>query len=331
MNGRQGFGTGRKKLLATLATLLVAGGAILLIDQWRRAAEPAPEPEVELEQIANTLGMRVVTPESQAARLLPVLQTIPALANGELALGEVLYREDDQHALWLLEYQITATLLHKPTGPVFRRHQGELTRLAIVIWRRDAALPDWDGDSRSATPDDWNQTVVDRIQRIEDLWISTRGEWLVAHARGLSFGLQEKIQRQQSKEFLPGLRNSALAIDAQRVIDVANLLSPALPALPRVYRIDVDVRLPAVRKPDIGPRLQTIREEQAAKIEAMRADIDARNAQLRERMRVDAEARRQQLQQRISASAEGARATATPAQPDSNADGRMQTEESHQE
>ena len=104
------------------------------------------------------------------------------------------------------------------------------------------------------------------------------------------------VQRQQSAEFQPGLRNSALPVDAQRVVDVANLLSPELPSLPRVYQIAVDVKLPEVSKPDLSARLQAIREEQAAKRAAMRAEIDARNTALREKMAADNAAVRQRRQ-----------------------------------
>ncbi len=302
MHMRRGFGSGRKKFLAALAVVMMAGGAILLIDQWQRGTKPPIDPDVELRQIADQLGMQVVTAESQSARLLPVLQSLPTLGSGELALGEVLYREDDQHALWLLEYQISATLLRNPTSAAFRRHQGELTRLAVVIWRRDAAWANWDGDSLRTPPDTWSEDALERIRHIEDLWISTRGEWLIAHARGLASGLQEMVQRQQSTEFQPGLRNSALPVDAQRVVDVANLLSPELPELPRVYQIAVDVKLPEVGKPDLSARLQAIREEQAVKRAAMRAEIDARNTALREKIAADNAALEQRMRQRSTAS-----------------------------
>ena len=138
MHMRRGFGSGRKKFLAVLAVVMMAGGAILLIDQWQRGAKPPIDPDLELRQIAEQLGMQVVTAESQSAVCCrPAVAADPR--QWRTRTRRSVYREDDQHALWLLEYQISATLLRNPTSAAFRRHQGELTRLAVVIWRRDAA------------------------------------------------------------------------------------------------------------------------------------------------------------------------------------------------
>jgi hypothetical protein len=302
-----GFGSGRKKLLLALGMVIVTGSAILLIDEWLRSQHAEISAPAELQQIANGLGMQVVSADSQSTRLLPLLQSIPALSGNSLALGDVLMRDDADHTLWLVEYQQDATLLHSPSGTGARRQRGELTRLAIVLWRRNAHLPIWEGSSDRELPSAWDRDIQQRLGRIDDLWISTGGELLVARARGLDFGLQEMVQRQQSAEFLPGLRNSSLAIDTQRVLDLAQRMTPALPALAPVYRPLVEVNLPETRAPDIRARLQPILQQRAAERAAVDAEIAARNAAAREEMAARSEASYQAMRDHLDASRENLR------------------------
>lgn len=284
------FSTGQRRLLAICAVVIVLGGGVLLVDELFVRKAP-PSLQDALPAVADRLGLALSFDSPDAALLTERLAALSELGVTAARIGPVLSRADSAHRLWLFEFGVDDTLLvsTRPQGGA-RRHRGELQRLGMIVQFPRAELPRWVQDSGAAPMPPWTDEALARLGRIEDLQIATDGEFVVAVARPGAFGLYELSARQRSAEFYPGLLNSALPIDAQRVLDLTALLMPERPALPRLNRIDVQVRLPDVRPPNISAHVEKVQAEQRVEMDALRARMEAERESMRARMDADREA-----------------------------------------
>jgi Skp family chaperone for outer membrane proteins len=299
-----GFSTGQRRLLAICAAVIVLGGGVLLVDELFIREAPLSLQDA-LPAVAERLGLALSFDSPDAGLLAERLAALPELGVPAARIGPVLSRADSAHRLWLFEFGVDETLLvsAQPQGGA-RRHSGELQRLGMIVQLPRAELPRWVQDSAPAPTPPWTAEALARLGRIEDLQIATDGEFVVAVARPGAFGLYELTARQRSPEFYPGLLNSALPIDAQRVLDLTALLMPERPALPRLNRIDVQVRLPEIRPPNISAHVEKVQAEQRAEMDALRSQMEAE----RETMRAQMEAERKARSARLDAEREALRA-----------------------
>lgn len=286
----------QRRVLAICLVVTVLASGILAIDALVVRATPSTGPDrigpsapttsadaaPTLESVAVQLGLAIDQDPAVARELRQVLDAVPELGAAGAGIGPVLARAGTGHRLWLLEVQVEETMMVGHTGSARRRHTGELRRLAIVLRLDGAQLPDWHQDQSAPAPaPPWTPAALARLARIEDLQLASHGPYLVAVARPGRLALLEKVQRERSVEFHPGLLNSALAIDAQRVIDVANLLDTGRAAVPRIYTVEVEVKLPEPGQPDLASGMQASRVAMQADIERLRAE----RAQHQERYR----------------------------------------------
>jgi hypothetical protein len=279
-------GLQRRVLIACTMVLVLAGGILAVDAVFVRvapaagadldgpSAPPASAPAAPaLESVARELGLAVDEDPAAVRELRRVLDALPELGAAGAGIGPVLARTGAGHRLWLLEVEVEETLMVGYTGSAQRQHTGALRRLAIVLRLDGAQLPRWQQDQSAPAPaPPWTPAALARLARIEDLHLASNGPYLVAVARPDRFALLEKVQRERSVEFHPGLLNSALAIDVQRVIDIANLLETDPAPVPRVYGVDVEVKLTGVRRPNLSARLQASRATMQADIERLRAE-----------------------------------------------------------
>jgi len=195
----------------------------------------------------------------------------------------VLWREDAAHRLWVFEFKASELVMVSSNAlRPLQRHRAGVTRLGIAVELKDVSLPGWNVLQGIDWPPPWTAEAIARAERIEDLWLGMDGPFVVALARPDRFPLHEMVARNISPEFHPGLLNSALAIDVQRVVDVVNLLDTSAPPLPRVYRIEgIEVKLPAVARPDFSsafPRRGVEPGQAPVSLEHVRAESEARMA-----------------------------------------------------
>lgn len=299
----------QKLLLLSCAVIIVIGSAILLIDRFF-VREPALPTSESLPPIAERLGLSLDVDPADRALLLEVLSSMPDIAGEVVSIETVMRRADADHRLWVFEFKAREVVMvtSSQLAPL-RSHSAAITRLGIVLELSGTSLPAWQqSQSESPPAPPWTPEANTRHAAIEDLWFGFAGPFVVALARPDRFALGEMVARNTSPEFHPGLLNSALAIDVQRVLDVVNRMQTGVPELARVYRIDVDVKLPPVRKPEIASRLAEIateqelareqrRKEQAEQRESFQARLQAQSEANQERlsaMRAQAQARSDQ-------------------------------------
>lgn len=335
---RAEFSGWRGRLLKVLLAVILVCAAILLIYRFF-VSGPAAEDAPSMNDIASRLGLQHVDAQSQAPTLLALLGRFKAIAGAPQSVQTVLWREDAAHRLWVFEFKASEVVMVSSNAlRPLQRHRAGVTRLGIAVELKNASLPGWNVRQGTDWPPPWTAEAIARAERIEDLWLATDGPFVVALARPDRFPLHEMVGRNISPEFHPGLLNSALAIDVQRVVDVVNLLDTGAPPLPRVYRIDgVEVKLPAVPRPDFSgafPRreaepgqaplsLQELRAESAAKLaealaksEVARRQIADDTAAAQAALRSDSERLRPEREQR-STDADAAGRTRDGAPPDS--------------
>jgi hypothetical protein len=297
----------QRRVLIACAVVLVLAGGILAVDALFVRAAPATGPalsgssadpavaqaEPTLASVAHQLGLVIDEDPATARELHELMAAVPELGAAEAGIGPVLARVGADHRLWLFEVQVEQTLMVGYTGSAQRQHTGELSRLAIVLRLDGAQLPSWHQDQSTPAPaPPWTPAALARLARIEDLHLASHGPYLVAVARPGRIALLEKVQRERSVEFHPGLLNSALAIDTQRVIDVANLLDTARAPVPRIYAVQVEVRLPETGRPDLGAGMRSGRAAMQADIERLRAERAQQHERYRAVLAEQAEAAR---------------------------------------
>ncbi len=280
-----------KILLIGCAVIIVVASAILLIDRFF-IREPALPLSESLPPVAERLGLSLDVDAADRALLAEVLSAMPEIAGEVVSIETVMRRTDANHRLWVFEFKAREVVMVS-SGQLtpLRTHSAGITRLGIVLELAGASLPAWQQTQPDAPPaPPWTAEADQRHALIEDLWFGFAGPYVVALARPGRFPLEELVAPNFSPEFHPGLLNSALAIDVQRVLDVVNRMHTGVPQLARVYQIDVDVKLPPVRKPELASRMAEIAREQAAAREQWRQRLAEQQAQ-REAER-DAEAAR---------------------------------------
>jgi hypothetical protein len=296
---RAAFSGGHRIVLMACAAVVVVAGGILLIDALFIRKESVPMQDA-LPVVAQRLGL-TLEPESEDSEWLSQrLQQVPQLAAADIQVGPVLTRADALHRLWLFEFGVAQTVLvsNRPQGGL-HAHQAVLDRLALVVQVHGARLPSWVQDVAPPSSPPWTAEALTRLARIEDLRLATDGEFIIAVARPGAFGLYEMMARQRSVESYPGLLNSALPIDVQRVLDIVNLIRPEQGALPPIYRIDVQVRLPEIREPQIGARMEEVRTQQRAQVAELRARLEADREAMRAKLSADSAKQREQLLRRV--------------------------------
>jgi hypothetical protein len=293
----------QRTLLAASALVIVLGGGLLLLDALFDRTPPAMTHTTEgnastadeaLAEVASSLGLQLNIASPDADMLQKALASFPELGVADARVEAVMSRADAQHRLWLFEFEVDETLLIAPaSGAGHHSHRGTLTRLGIAIQQKHARYPRWIQDEHAEMLAPWNAGARERLARIEDLRLAMQGEFVIAIARPRGFGLLEQMQRERSVEFHPGLRNSALGIDVQRVLDVVNLLDPGATPLPSIHHVEVDVDLSRVRKPQIAARLDAIRAQQERDLAALRQTLAAQRDGGRARADSDAASEKQ--------------------------------------
>ncbi len=271
-------------LIGCLAVIPIAAG-ILLIDRLFIREPPLP-PEELLPPVAERLGLNLEFDSPQRGFLLALLQRFEPIVGEARSVETVMWREDVSHRLWVFEFKASEVVMITDShlAPL-KRHRANITRLAIAVELKGANLPEWTVLSKDALPaPPWTVEAAERASRIEDLWLGTSGAFVIAVARPDRFALGEMVARNISPEFHPGLANSALAIDVQRVLDVVNRMDTGGAQLARVYRIDgIEVKLPEVRRPDfsgIYPRPTVAEGEAPRSIDALSAEFDSKMAEV---------------------------------------------------
>lgn len=326
---RHEFSGWRRQGLKVLLPVIALCAVILLVDRFFVSRPPAEEaPSVN--DIATRLGLQLDEDPSNAQMLRSLLGRFTPIAGSVQSVRTVLWREDAAHRLWVFEFTASEVVMVSSSSlRPLQRHRAGVTRLGIAVELKEVTLPNWSVLQGGDWPRPWTAEAIQRAQRIDDLWLATDASFVVALARPDRFPLREMVSRNISPEFHPGLLNSALAIDVQRVLDVVNLLDTDAPALARVYRIEgIEVKLPAAQRHDFsgvlprrevnpgGPPIsleqvlaesearmaaaqagadaarQTISADSAAAFSSMRADSERQLAETARRI-AEAEARRQ--------------------------------------
>jgi hypothetical protein len=317
------FGELHRLLLIGCALIIVLGGAILLVDRYF-IREPALPREQALPPIADALGLELELESADRPLLLEVLKGLPEIAGEVRSIGATMRRADSTHRLWVFEFKARNVVLlspnpHTPLLP----QTADITRLGIVLELAGSQLPTWHQQMPGLPPaPPWTEAARARLQAIEDLWFGFSGRYVLAVARPDRFALKELVDSQTSPDFHPGLRNSALAIDVQRVLDVVNRLDTGAAELARVYRIDVDVKLPPVRELDLTSGLSEIAREQAEASAQRQQRYAEQQAQFRAQLEAD-NARREQARQ---AAAEAAQLRSEQSRADREAQRQAQAE-----
>lgn len=300
---REAFGGWRGQLLKALLAVLFLCAAILLIDRFfvpRPPAEDAPA----VTDIATRLSLQHDAGQSQTATLRTLLGRFEPIAGAVQSIETVLWREDATHRLWVFEFKASEVVMVSSNRfRPLQRHRAGVTRLGVAVELKGRSLPAWSVLQDGDWPAPWTAGAIERAQRIEDLWLAMDGPFVVALARPDRFPLHEMVARSISPEFHPGLFNSALPIDVQRLVDVVNLLDTGAPPLARVYRIEgIEVKLPELRRPDLTgalPRRDGNPDAPPVSLEQLRAESEARMASARDKSEA--------LQRSLSADTDAAR------------------------
>jgi hypothetical protein len=299
------LGGPQRMLLIGCAVIIAMGSAILLIDRLF-IREPALPVSQSLPPIAEGLGMSLDVDAADRTLLLEVLNAMPGIAGEVVSIEAVMRRGDADHRLWVFEFKAREVVMISPNRfTPLQQHSAGITRLGIVLELSGASLPAWQQTQPEPPPaPPWTTEADGRHGAIEDLLFGFSGSYVVALARPDRFPLGEMVARNTSPEFHPGLLNSALAIDVQRVLDVVNRMQTGAPELARVYQLDVDVKLPPVAKPEISSRLSGILREQ----ELAREERHKQQAEQRAQFQADLEAQSVRNQERFSNMLEQSRA-----------------------
>jgi hypothetical protein len=234
---------------------------------------PADSPAADaLDAVAERHGLERVIDEPGRRAAAALLSPFAAISGEVVAIDAVMRRTDGVATLWLVDYRGRALGLRGAQG---QRHMTDVPLLAVVIELDHA--PDWPAFRQSAAtpappylPAPWHA----RLAAMSQYRMGVEGKVVAFFSQLESAALIYLAESTTSPEFHPGLRNSALAVDVQRALDLVAAL-PESPPIARFMRID-----------GARPDLPTT---DRAPLERMHADIAERQTETR---RVAEEAQR---------------------------------------
>jgi hypothetical protein len=294
---------GRASLLAFALALCVATGPALAADEEAR----------RLEALAATHSMTIDRDPATAARLRAHVERFPQVGGRAGTLGPILSRRGAAGMLHVFEYTRSGISMPGPQGRLLRAAP---TMLGIVMEIDGARpLPSWQQGEAQAPVPPHTEASLARLNRIEDLRMASAGAVILFASQRDVFVLKQITDQSTSKEFHPGLFNSALPIDVQRALDVVAAMDFGQRPFERFAVLPpVRTDLPATRSTGISERLQEIRREQDAKQEALRAEKQAQREAARARQQVQREAAQAQPKPRVEGKPPGGE-PATPTKP----------------
>lgn len=287
---------GREALLALAFALCVASGPALAADDDDDARR--------LEALAATYSMTIDRDPATAARLRAHVERFPQVGGRAGTLGPILSRRGAAGTLHVFEYTRSGISMPGPQGRLLRAAP---TMLGIVMEVDGARpLPSWQQGEAQAPVPPHTEASLARLNRIDDLRMASAGAVILFASQRDVFVLKQITDQSTSKEFHPGLFNSALPIDVQRALDVVAAMDFGQRPFERFAVLPpVRTNLPATRPTGISERLQEIRREQDAKHAALRAEQQAQREAVRAQQQSQGEALRARPQvQREAAQAQ---------------------------
>jgi hypothetical protein len=273
------------------------------------AALAADDDARRLEALAATHSMTIDRDPATADRLRAHVERFPRVGGRPGTIGPILSRRSAAGTLHVFEYTRSGVAMPGPQGRLVRAAP---TMLGIVMEVEGARpLPAWQQDEAKPPAPPHTEASLARLARIEDLRMATAGGVVLFASQRDRFVLKQLTEQSTSAEFHPGLFNSALPIDVQRALDVVAAMDFGQRPFERFSTPAVRTNLPPTRSTGIPERLQEIRREQDAKLEALRAE---QRAQREARQQAQREAGQAQPGPRVEAKPPGG-GPATPPKP----------------
>lgn len=316
-----------RRILQVCGVVIVLGLAILAYDRWVVRSDEAA-PEVRREQVAGELALEIVEDDRGLARAAVLLEPFGEIAHAVDGVEVAMRQVRSDLTLWLIEFTSRErTLIGRPGF----QPRVTVPRLAIVaVFDQD---PGWASHRQTAVddappelPGDWHP----RLAAMTDFRMGIEGPVVAFVSRIEGSALVQAVEARTSPEFHAGLLNSALRVDVQRALDIIGAM-PGAPHIDRFYRIDVDVKLPAIdrspldraaaqrneaidamrsRMKEIDIGMEKEREALRERMAEQREEMRERMAQQREQMRERSAEMRRQLQESAEASRERLRESA---------------------
>lgn len=249
---------------------------ILAIDKFV-VKRDAPSKDDRLQALVAEFGLSEGT-SADRTQLLEILATLPG---GIEAVETVVYRADDQHRLWLFEFDERKTAFYRTNKP---DSTIDVTLFGVLFeLKGDVNLPAWSQAEDAAPPvPPFTLASMGVFSRLSDYRMAMNGNSILFTTAAEGWALKQVVDQRQSVEFHPGLFNSAMKVDVQVAVDVVNALDTGLEPLPRFYVIDVpEINIQIPQTTGISNRLNKVREDMNAELEALRVQREADNERIR--------------------------------------------------
>lgn len=276
-------------LLKILAAVIVICCAILAVDRFIVRPQSDSATTDDLPAIAAEMDMelspRGTHDEQIQATTRSLAEATPGIDPAD-TVGDVFYRAGEGYELFVYEHGDERTAVHTDTN----RHTATVNRLGILIRWPAAHLPYFTAydDGRIAAGGDerlreiLTRESIERMRGFDGFTAAGGGQSLLFLADAPSSALMALAEQSTSPEFQPGLRNSALKVDVQRAVDIANLMNVSSFAVADVYTVDVGDTDIQWKKPDLTSGIDEVAAETHEKAAEIVEDFKASSAAINE-------------------------------------------------
>ncbi|MCB1607567.1 MAG: hypothetical protein KDI71_11380 [Xanthomonadales bacterium] len=265
-------------ILKICALIIVVGLAILAFDRYYVRRDQPSEGE-QLARLSEEHQLDQQSPRGeQAARILELLRAHHDITGNPQQINTLLSRSEGASTLRLIEFDTREFALYRGNGQTSRVN---VALVAVLIeFDADAGLPDW---NQALNPDPpqppFGAEALARLRAMDDYRMATGSHHALFVSQRQGPALIQAINQSVSADFHPGLLNSAMAIDVQRAVDIANLLEAPLPQVARFYQIEVpELKIDLPDRP-VSAGLDEIVQQTHDQIAAQREQWAAEDAQ----------------------------------------------------
>lgn len=272
-------------LLKILAGIIVVCCAILAVDRFivrpnsgEATVDDLPEIAAEMEMELSPRGRHDERIKSATRKLA---ESTPGVDPAD-KVGDVFYRAGEGYELFVYEHGDERTALHTDTN----RHAATVNRLGILMRWPSADLPYFtaynDGRVAAGGQEGLREILTEasmqRMQTFDGFTAAGGDEYLLFLSDAPGSTLMAIAEQSTSPEFQPGLRNSALKVDVQRAVDIANLMSITSFKVADVYIIDIgDIDI-QWEKPDLTSGMDEIAEQTREEVATIMENAEADSA-----------------------------------------------------